>query len=162
MLNQKGKILISACLTGVRCRYDGGHCWDGLLMAALAGAELIPVCPEQLGGLSTPREPAQIVGGEGNDVLGGLGAVRTEAGNDLTHAFIDGARKTLAIAKREKIGMAILKSRSPSCGCGSIYDGSFTGCLRQGYGVTATLLRKAGIICRSPEEIEGTIAPDFS
>ena len=153
MLNRRGKILISACLTGVRCRYDGGHCCDGLLMAALAGAELIPVCPEQLGGLFTPREPAQIAGGEGNDVLGGLGAIRTETGNDLTHAFIDGARKTLEIAKREEISMAIFKSRSPSCGCGSIYDGSFSGCLRRGDGVTTALLRKAGIICRSPEEI---------
>jgi uncharacterized protein YbbK (DUF523 family) len=158
MIKQKGKVLISACLTGVCCRYDGGHCRDGRLLAVWAESVLIPICPEQLGGLSTPRQPAEIIGGEGHNILSGQGAVHTQAGKDVTSLFINGAQKTLEIAKREGVERAVLKSNSPSCGCGSIYDGSFSGLLRAGDGVTTALLKKEGIICQSSQEI--VIDPD--
>lgn len=152
MIKQKGKILISACLTGVCCRYDGGHCRDERLLADLAGSELIPVCPEQLGGLSTPRQPAEITGGSGIDVLAGVAAVQTRTGEDVTSFFINGAQKTLEIAKRAGVERAVLKSKSPSCGCGWIYDGSFSGLIIPGDGVGTALLKKEGITCQTSEE----------
>lgn len=139
------QILISACLVGECCRYNGGHCKDERLLKALAAIRCIPVCPEQLGGLSTPREPAEIIGGAGNEVLLGQKAVRTRTGKDMSLTFIKGAQKTLEIARREGIKKAILKQNSPSCGSEWIYDGSFSGRLRKGEGVTAALLKKAGI-----------------
>ncbi len=152
MIKQKGRVLISACLTGECCRYNGGHCRDEGLLTALKGFELVPVCPERLGGLLTPRKPAEIIGGEGHNILSGQGTIQTRTGHDVTSFFINGAHKTLEIAKREGVGRAILKSKSPSCGCGSIYDGSFSGKLKTGDGVTAALLKKEGITCQTSEE----------
>jgi uncharacterized protein YbbK (DUF523 family) len=151
MPDQK-KILISACLTGIRCRYNGEHCKDERLLASLADFELIPACPEQLGGLPTPRKPAEIIGGEGKDVLSGQATVQTRCGKDVSSSFIVGAQKTLDIAGDEGIGMAVMKQKSPSCGCGLTYDGSFKRRLISGDGVTTALMKQKGIICRAAEE----------
>ena len=118
------------------------------------GEELIPVCPEQLGGLSTPRPPAEIVGGDGADVLNGCASVITVEGEDKTREFLDGAHQTLEIAKSQNAAHAVLKSRSPSCGCGRIYNGTFTGELGDGDGVTASLLRRHGIQVMTEADIE--------
>ena len=131
------RILVSACLLGVCCRYDGkGNANEAIL--SLMNREditLIPVCPEQLGGMVTPRIPS-----ERKD-----GRVYNRAGEDVTHHFLRGAEEALRIAKLYGCRTAILKERSPSCGCGRVYDGSFSGKLTEGDGVTAELLKKEGI-----------------
>lgn len=105
----------------------------------------IPVCPEVLGGSSIPREACEISDGDGERVLTGKAKVRTVSGKDVTEKLASGARKTLLMAKRFGIKRAVLKSKSPSCGCGMIYDGTFTGALKKGNGVTAALLLKHSI-----------------
>ena len=139
------KVLISACLLGVKCRHNGRDSKSEEVMERFEGEELVPVCPEQLGGLSTPRPSAEIVGGDGADVLDGSASVITVEGEDKTREFLDGAHQTLEIAKSHNATHAVLKSKSPSCGCGQIYDGSFTSKLSEGDGVTAALLRRHGI-----------------
>lgn len=135
--------LCSACLLGIRCRYDGSHSFNIRVAELLKKEVLIPVCPEQLGGLPTPREPAEIKNGR----------VITRKGADVTENFHRGAEQTLMIAKLFGIREAILKQKSPSCGCGKIYDGTFTGKIIKGYGVTATLLIKNRIQVIPDEEI---------
>ena len=131
----KNAVLISACLMGVRCRYDGGRkpldCLDKLMDQHV----LIPVCPEVLGGLPTPRVPAERRGER----------VVTKDGGDVTAQYFRGAAEVLRLAQRLGCTVAVLKERSPSCGSGQIYDGSFTGTLTQGFGVAAESLRCAGI-----------------
>lgn len=135
---------VSACLAGERCRYDGNaNPNDRAKELCAAGALLI--CPECLGGLPTPREPAEIVGGDGAAVLDGTARVITKSGADVTDAFICGAQKALALCKENGITEALLKARSPSCGCGTIYDGTFSGGRICGDGVTAALLKRNGI-----------------
>ena len=131
------KILVSACLLGICCRYDGrGNPNDAVLsLLNRDDITLIPVCPEQLGGMSTPRIPS-----ERRD-----GRVVNRAGEDVTSQFIRGAEEALRIAKLYGCQVAVLKERSPSCGCGRIYDGTFSGKLTDGDGVTAELLRREGI-----------------
>ena len=140
-------ILISACLVGVPCRYDGQ---SSLLSPSasfdlLNRTRLILVCPEHLGGLPTPRPRNEIQGGTGVDVLEGRIKVMNENGEDVTAQFCRGAEIVLKIAKCLGINVAVLKSKSPSCGCGKIYDGSFQGHLIPGDGVTTALLRLHGI-----------------
>jgi uncharacterized protein YbbK (DUF523 family) len=108
--------------------------------------QLIPVCPEESGGLPTPRPPAEIVGGDGNDVLDGTAKVMTDDGTDVTEAFLKGAHHALEAAQSNGATHVILKARSPSCGCGDIYDGTFSGTLTSGDGVTTALLKRHGII----------------
>ena len=139
------KTLISACLLGVRCRYDGGHSRDVAAIKQHETDTLIAVCPEELGGLPTPRPPAEIVGGDGEDVLAGTAKVMTAAGEDVTDAYLRGAHHTLRIAQSHGATRVILKARSPSCGCGHIYDGTFSSTLKAGDGVTAALLKQHGI-----------------
>ena len=139
------KTLISACLLGVRCRYDGGHSRDAAAIKQHETDTLIAVCPEELGGLPTPRPPSEIVGGDGEDVLAGTAKVMTAAGVDVTDAYLRGAHQTLRIAQSHGATRVILKARSPSCGCGHIYDGTFSGMLKAGDGVTAALLKQHGI-----------------
>ncbi len=129
------KILVSACLLGEPCRYDGKSkpCED--VLALSKRFELLPVCPEVMGGLSTPRPPAER---KGEQVL-------TEHGKDVTKEYLTGAEKTLEIAKQHGIKIAVLKEKSPSCGNGKIYDGSHTRTLTDGNGTTAELLMKHGI-----------------
>ena len=131
------KILVSACLLGICCRYDGrGNPNDAVLsLLNRDDITLIPVCPEQLGGLSTPRIPSERRGER----------VVNRAGEDVTSQFIRGAEEALRIAKLYGCQVAVLKERSPSCGCGRIYDGTFSGKLADGDGVTAELLRREGI-----------------
>lgn len=138
-------ILVSACLAGMRCRYDGRGSANPQVLELVRKGLAIPVCPEQLGGLTTPRLPAEIQGGDGVDVLSGGARVLAEDGGDLSRAFLQGAFETLRVCRRYRIESAVLKARSPSCGCGWIYDGSFSGALREGRGVTAALLLQHGI-----------------
>ena len=135
-------ILVSACLLGVPCRYDGTGKADERLLALASTHTLIPVCPEQLGGLCTPRPPAERNGAQ----------VRTQSGEDVTDAFQRGAEQTLFLARLLGCKMAILKANSPSCGSGSIYDGSFQNRLIPGEGITAALLRQNGIAVLSEQD----------
>jgi uncharacterized protein YbbK (DUF523 family) len=139
-------ILISACLVGNRCRYDGGG-FDRYpeLARLVEEGHALPVCPEQLGGLPTPRPPAELQGGDGADVLAGTARITRQDGTDVTDAFLAGARETLEIARRCGATGAILKARSPSCGAKQIYDGSFNGGLKPGRGLTAAMLEAEGL-----------------
>lgn len=128
------KLLISACLLGVRCRYDGLIKPLSEIPALLEKYELIPVCPEQLGGLKTPREPSEISGEK----------VLTNSGVDVTAEYIRGAEEALRLGKLLGAKKALLKAKSPSCGSGIIHDGSFSGKLKDGYGITAKLLLENG------------------
>lgn len=139
-------IVISACLIGKRCRYDGGGFDQYPELSRLVEAgQAVPVCPEQLGGLPTPRPPAEIQGGDGSDVLEGRARITRADGTDVTKEFLAGARKTLEIARKHGATTAILKARSPSCGYKHIYAGSFDGHLKPGKGVTAALLEAEGL-----------------
>ncbi|SCZ77560.1 DUF523 domain-containing protein [Acidaminobacter hydrogenoformans] len=130
------RIGVSACLLGVRCKYDGTSNYAESSVKALADRfTLIPVCPEQLGGLTTPRPPAEIMGGK----------VVSKEGADLTAAFERGAEETLALFKLLKVEVAILKEGSPSCGSSLIYDGTFSGVKLPGAGLTVCKLRENGI-----------------
>lgn len=131
----KEKLLVSACLLGENCKYNGGNNYDPAVETLRERFEVIPVCPEQLGGLPTPRTPSERVGGR----------VLTRDGQDVTEAFRRGAEKTLSIAQTEGVTRAVFQVRSPSCGCGTIYDGTFSGRLVPGKGVTAQLLEQSGI-----------------
>lgn len=128
------KILVSKCLLGYNCRYKGDGCLHEKVAALAKDNELIPVCPEQEGGLSTPRNPAERV----ND------KIISSAGVDVTKEYMKGANIALALAKENKVDFAVLKANSPSCGKGIIYDGTFTGNKIPGNGVTAELLMNNG------------------
>lgn len=145
-------LLVSACLVGIPCQYNGGNCPDDQIQVLATQGDILPLCPEVLGGLSTPRPPAEIQGGDGGDVLEGQARVVNTEGKDVTAEYLVGAQKTLGIAQRWGIKVAILKARSPSCGVGQIYDGSFSSRLVEGDGVTAALLKREGIIVKSEEE----------
>lgn len=145
--------IVSACLLGTPCRYDGKSQLNGEAARLFNEGNCVPVCPECLGGLPIPRASAEIVGGSGEDVLDGRARVmaRQENGEmtDVTASFIDGAQKTLEAARRSGAAEALLKAKSPSCGCGMIYDGSFSRTLKSGNGVTAALLMRHGIAVRT-------------
>lgn len=138
-------ILVSSCLCGEKCKYNGEDNLNIDVMAYLAQKEVMHVCPEVLGGLSTPRVPAEIVGGSARDVLKGNAKVMTKEGEDVTMAFIRGANKVLQIAKQFNAKQAVLKAKSPSCGKGEVYDGSFNHNLIVGNGITAEILLEEGI-----------------
>jgi len=137
--------LVSACLLGKHCRYDGGHKRNEDVVALAKRQKLIPVCPEELGGLPIPRPPSEITGGDGADVIAGKAKVVTRQGDDVTPYFLKGADEVLKIAQTHNIKKAILKARSPSCGCGQIYDGTFSSQTRAGDGVTTALLKEHGV-----------------
>lgn len=144
MSKEKESILVSACLLGVNCRYDGRNGMEESLIDLMNKYNLIPVCPEQLGGLETPREPAeQLDPGK----TGNLHEIRVvnRSGKDVTDSFVKGAEETLKLARLYGCKLAILKERSPSCGHGYIYDGTFSGTKVPGSGVTARLLEENGI-----------------
>ncbi len=134
-MGDRPRILVSACLLGVACRYDGKGQAIPRLNELLAACEVIPVCPEQLGGLPTPRTPSERVGEK----------VLARDGTDVTCAFARGAMEALRLARLTGARLALLKARSPSCGSGEIYDGSFTGRTVPGNGVAAQALVDAGI-----------------
>ncbi|GHG62141.1 DUF523 domain-containing protein [Streptomyces griseocarneus] len=141
-------VLVSACLRGVPCRFDGRHKASSELEEAVSGREVVSFCPEVAGGLATPRRPAELVGGDGYDVLDGTARVVEDTGRDVTAEFVDGARRALAAARHGGCTEALLMPRSPSCGRGVVYDGSFAGVLVPGDGVTAALLERNGIAVR--------------
>ncbi len=144
-------VLVSACLLGINCRYNRSNVFDESLLKNILerGLTPIPVCPEQLGGLPTPRPSCEIVGGDGYDVLDGIARVLTRDGEDITEHFVRGAYETLKIAKLLNIDFAIMKDFSPSCGCENIYDGTFSGRTKRGCGVTTALLRRNGFIVKN-------------
>jgi len=135
--------ICSACLLGIKCRYDGRSKTNAKVIALSKKEVLIPVCPEQLGGLSTPRESAEQKGKK----------VFTCLGEDVSKSFTAGAKQVLQIARLYKVRQAILKQKSPSCGCGKIYDGTFSNKLIKGDGVTTALLKKNGIKVISEEDL---------
>ncbi|MFJ9842243.1 DUF523 domain-containing protein [Kitasatospora sp. NPDC101155] len=138
-------IVVSACLAGVPCRYDGRARTSAEAVRLVEEGRAVVVCPEGAGGLPTPRPAAEIVGGDGADVLDARARVVDTTGADRTEEFVSGARAALAAAEAAGARRALLMARSPSCGCGRVHDGTFTGELRPGDGVTAALLRRAGI-----------------
>ncbi len=179
-------VLVSACLLGIKCKYDGGDNYRQEIIEQKNKEILIPVCPEQLGGLSVPRPPAEIIccsecasgpcgcrnhshshshshnheyeyegvfvgngigtgPGDGADVLKGKGVILTEDGRDVTEYFVRGAGQVLYIARLMHISRAWLKQGSPSCGCGLISDGTFSGRKRRGDGITTALLKAKGL-----------------
>ena len=137
-------ILVSSCLLGLDCRYSGNNCLSENVAELSRANHLIPVCPEQLGGLQTPREPDEIRDGR----------VFEKSGKDNTEIFTKGAEETLRLAQLLKIDMAILKQNSPSCGSSMIYDGTFTSKKIPGAGITASMLMKNGIKVISDEAAE--------
>lgn len=127
--------LVSACLLGRNCKYNGKNNYNEQVVEFCEGKECISICPEELGGLSTPREPSEILGDR----------VVSSSGRDVTEAFKRGASESLRIGLEHGVRVAILKSRSPSCGLGEIYDGSFSKVLRAGNGITSKLLLENGL-----------------
>ncbi len=148
-------IIVSACLCGVNCKYSGGNSLNEKVMSLFQQGKAVLVCPEQMGGLCTPRPPCEILGGTGAEVLDGrCRVVGNDGKDDVTDEFIKGAEETLRIAKECGAELAILKSRSPSCGHGTIYDGSFTGTRIIGNGVAAELLERNGIRVITEEDMD--------
>lgn len=145
-------IVVSACLAGLPVRYNGLTSFEEVLCKLVEENKAVTVCPELLGGLLTPRDPAEIVGGSGGDVLDGKAKVINTLGIDVTDAFVKGAFATLEFARKIQASIVVLKENSPSCGNGMIYDGSFTGKKIPGEGVTAALLKRNGIRVISDEQ----------
>lgn len=131
----KEKILVSTCLLGTNCKYSGGNNYSEEVMEYLKDYEIIPICPEQLGGLPTPRPASEIIGDK----------VINNEGTDVTSNYQNGAEEALKIAKLLGIKKALLKAKSPSCGNGKIYDGTFSGTLIDGDGITTKLLKENNI-----------------
>ena len=140
-------ILVSACLAGVNCKYDGGNNYNKKIMDLVKSGEAILVCPEQLGGLTTPRTPSEIKSIDSKKY------VFTKDGTDVTDNYNRGAHEVLKLAKELGIKKAILKAKSPSCGCGFIYDGTFTKTKIPGNGITTQLLLDNGIDVITEDEI---------
>lgn len=138
------KLLISACILGTNCKYNGKNNYNPLVEKLKERYILIPICPEEMGGLSTPRNPSEIL----ND------KVISSKGDDVTNNFFDGANKALDITKKENISNALLKEGSPSCGSNYIYDGTFTKTKINGMGITARLLKDNNIKIYNEDEIE--------
>lgn len=132
-------------MLGVNCRYDGQSNLNEKVIRLAAKEVLVPVCPEQLGGLGTPREPMKIIGGAGPEVLDGKARVMNRSNKDVTENLVRGAEETLKIARSLSVKKVILKARSPSCGCGKIHSGTSLDRLVEGDGVTAALLKRSGI-----------------
>ena len=142
------RLLVSACLLGVCCRYDGQSRPDEKVLGLLKNHVLVPVCPEQLGGLSTPRCPCEIQGDR----------VMSRDGDDRTAEYEKGAQEALRLCRLFSCEAAVLKAKSPSCGLGCVYDGTFSGTLRPGDGVTAGLLKNSGV----PVYTEKNLPEDWS
>lgn len=141
------KVLVSACLTGRRVRYDGAVISEthSILNRWEQERRVVPFCPEVAGGLPVPRPPAECSGGDGRAVLGGHCRVLNVNGEDITTCFVEGATRTVELTRLQEIKIAVLKDGSPSCGSTYIYDGSFSETRMPGKGVTSVLLEAAGI-----------------
>ena len=145
----KKKVLVSACLLGKNCRFNGGH--SHLPDLEDLDVDFIPICPEEAGNLGTPR-PAAEMQDSAESILNGVGSILTNDGNNITEKFIQGSEESLEKGLNSGAEVAILKSRSPSCGIGTIYDGTFTQSLIDRDGIFAHLCRKSGINCISSDD----------
>ena len=140
-------ILVSACLLGENCKYNGGNNRNERVLRYVEGHEIIPVCPEMLGGLPCPRKPVEWVGER----------VMTRDGDDCTEAFRMGVQRALEIIGDRQVDLAILQSRSPTCGVKQIYDGTFSGVRIEGQGALAKALAEKGIELMDAEDVPGTV-----
>ena len=156
--NTKIEYLVSACLIGKPCFYDGTSRVNESVKALFEAGKAKALCPEELGGLKTPRPPAEIFGGTGEEVLSGKAFVYNGEGRELTFHFLSGSRQFLTIANEYGVKKAVLKARSPCCGIGKIYDGTFSNTLTKGNGVTAALLLKNGFEVFSDEAFSKAVA----
>ena len=148
-LSHRGeKVLVSSCLLGERCRYDGQSKEVPEIRRLASYFLLLPICPEFLGGLKTPRDPSEIVADK----------VLTVRGRDVTENYRNGAYWASAVARSQKVGLAILKDRSPSCGTTLIHDGTFSGGLVEGQGITAKRLEKEGLLVLNEDEGRALLA----
>ena len=138
-------IAVSSCLAGIECRYNGSHSLVGKIKGLVEQDRALLICPELLGGFSTPRESAEIVGGTGEDVLDGNAKVIEKSGNDVTKLYIEGAYKALNTIQEANVKYVVLKENSPSCGSTLIYNGEFSNTKIAGEGVTTALFKRAGI-----------------
>nr|MDH3107810.1 DUF523 domain-containing protein [Bacillus altitudinis] len=145
-------IVVSACLAGLKVRYNGSHRLDQRIEELVQEGKAVTVCPELLGGFSTPRPPAEIIGGDGHDVLRGQAAVVDVHGTDVTEMYVNGAQDTLKRAQTLGATSVVLKEYSPSCGSRMIYRGEFNGKTKAGDGVTPALLKQHGIQVFSEED----------
>ncbi len=152
-INSNEIILVSACLTGINCRFDNDIKRNEKIVQLLSDGRVIPLCPEILANFRTLRPAMEIIGGDGNDVLEGRAKVIDKDGNDYTEKITEGAKKVLEVVKILNVRKAILKSKSPSCGKDLIFDGTFSGNLVKGNGVLTALLKKHGIKVYSEKEI---------
>lgn len=146
-------ILVSSCLAGLNVRYNGTNSLNHVIQKLVEENKAITICPELLGGFSTPREPAEIVGGNGEAVLDGRAKVVDSSGKDVTELYIKGANATLEQAKKINATIVVLKENSPSCGSSMIYNGEFNGEKIAGNGVTSALLKRNGFQVLSEEQI---------
>jgi uncharacterized protein YbbK (DUF523 family) len=151
-VEDKPVLLISACLLGVACNHEGRGSPRAVVEELGRRYRLIPVCPEVLGGLSTPRPAAELTGGDGAVVLDGRAVVVNVDGHDVTAAYRRGAEAVVMLARATGAARAVLKARSPSCGSSRVYDGTFSRRLVEGQGVTAAALRAAGVEVWSDED----------
>lgn len=142
------KIFVSACLLGVNCKYNGFNNENEKVLSYIKDKEVIPICPEIMGGLSTPREPSEIFE---NKVI-------SKSGKDVTSNFQKGAEETLNLARKLGVKKAILKSRSPSCGLDEVYDGTFSNKLVNKNGITAELLKNNGFVILREEDVDHLIS----
>lgn len=140
-------ILVSACLVGINCKYSGGNNYNQKIFDLVKEGKAIPICPEQLGGLNTPRKPVEL------KVINGKRYAIDNEGNNLTENFERGALEVLNLAKNLNINKAILQPRSPSCGVNKIYSGNFDNKLVDGNGILAELLKQNGIDVLTPNDI---------
>ncbi|MDO9516255.1 MAG: DUF523 domain-containing protein [Syntrophales bacterium] len=144
-------IIVSACLLGFNCRYDGGNSHEEALFVPTLKKLLVPVCPEQLGGLSTPRAPSEIKGGDGLDVLEGRARVVSASGRDVTDCFLRGAQEIVHFIELMGISTALMKENSPSCG---VFHIKRAGATLRGAGVTSALLIQKGVRVISSDRIK--------
>jgi uncharacterized protein YbbK (DUF523 family) len=150
-------ILISSCLAGLKVRYNGTDSLDERIQKLVLENKAVTVCPELMGGFSTPREPAEIVGGDGEDVLDGKAIVLEKSGREVTDLYLKGAYATLQKALELGATEVVLKEYSPSCGSAMVYNGDFNGTKLVGVGVTTALLRRNNIAVFSEEDFSTNI-----
>lgn len=146
------RYVVSACLAGIDCRYNGGNASHPVVRELVRSGQALPVCPEVLGGLSVPRPPCELMDG----------SARTPDGRDCDTAYRNGAAEALRLARAQGCTHAVLKARSPSCGVGRIYDGTFSHIQISGDGVFAALLRAEGFQLQTEEELTGDSASVMS
>ena len=149
---KNNKILVSACLAGVNCTFRGTNNLNEKIKILADSGDAVALCPEVFGKLGVPRENIELVGGDGGSVLDGKARAISASGRDVTENVIAGAKNVLGIVKSSRIEKAILKSNSPTCGSGRIYDGTFSKKLKAGDGVLAALLKRNNILVKTEEE----------